>query len=66
VVDKALAQGRSAAANGWVEAVITSAAERSTAVVVQLRNGERIEIAEPEHVDTDWLLKLLSGLSERR
>jgi transposase-like protein len=51
---------------GWVEAVISGAGEASTAVVVQLRSGDRIEVADPARVDAAWLSKLVSGLEEQR
>ena len=55
---------RSAAAGRWVEAVISGADE--AALVVQLRSGDRIEIADPARVDATWLSKLVSGLAEQR
>ena len=61
-------KGKELAAGGWVEAVISGAGASigSTAVVVQLRSGDRIEIAVPTRVDAAWLSKLVCGLAEQR
>jgi hypothetical protein len=55
-----------APADGWVEAMITGATAGSSAVVVQLRGGDRIEVACPTRVDAGWLARLVAGLAERR
>ncbi len=64
--DSAKGSGPDARRGGLVEAVISGVRseqlERSSAVVLQLRSGDRIEVGSPERVDASWLLSLCYGL----
>ncbi len=69
LADEADSSMADAQGGGLVEAVISGVGaeqpERTSAVVLQLRGGERIEVGAPERVDAGWLLSLCHGLDGR-
>jgi len=46
----------------WIEATV--ATQTTPALTLRFGNGGSIEVADPERVDTGWLIQLVRGLSE--